>query len=73
MRTKATPEDFSVEEQIRLPPAESGQHGIFRIRKRDVTTLHVQAGMFGALIVEEPEPVIAPKETFEDDEDAATA
>jgi tRNA pseudouridine13 synthase len=42
MRIKAAPEDFVVEEQIRLPPAESGQHTIFRIRKRDVTTLHVQ-------------------------------
>ena len=42
MRIKATPEDFTVEEQIRLPLSESGGHTVFRIRKRDVTTLHVQ-------------------------------
>ncbi len=42
MRIKAIPEDFVVEEDIRLPLSMSGNHVIYRVSKRDVTTLEVQ-------------------------------
>jgi len=51
MRIKAAPEDFIVEEQIRLPLAQSGPHSIFRIRKSNVTTLHVQERLSALLHV----------------------
>lgn len=41
---------------------------MFRIR-----TLLLETEAEFEFTVEEPEPIIAPKETFEDDEDAATA
>jgi tRNA pseudouridine13 synthase len=49
MRIKVNAEDFVVEEQIRLPTAENGQHAIIRIRKRNVTTLHVQERLAAVL------------------------
>lgn len=42
MRLKVVPEDFLVEEQIRFPPG-GGPYTLYRIRKREVTTLEVQA------------------------------
>ena len=45
MRLKALPEDFLVEEQIHLPLDPAGKHSVFRIRKRDATTLQVQESL----------------------------
>ena len=45
MRLKALPEDFLVEEKIHLPLDPAGKHSIFRIRKRDTTTLQVQESL----------------------------
>jgi len=45
MRYKAQPEDFTVEEQIRLLPAPGGRFAVYRVRKRGVTTLRVRAQM----------------------------
>ncbi len=42
MRIKAVPEDFIVEEKIKLPFVEHGAHAIFRVHKRAVTTMDVQ-------------------------------
>ncbi len=42
MRLKVVPEDFFVEEQIRFPPG-GGPYALYRIRKREITTLEVQA------------------------------
>jgi tRNA pseudouridine13 synthase len=42
MRLKVVPEDFLVEEQVRFPPG-SGPYALYRVRKREVTTLEVQA------------------------------
>lgn len=44
MRLKAIPEDFCVEEEIRFPSGE-GPYLLYRVRKRAVTTLEVQAQM----------------------------
>ncbi len=44
MRLKTVPEDFLVEEQIRFPP-DGGPYALYRIQKRGVTTLEVQARM----------------------------
>jgi tRNA pseudouridine13 synthase len=49
MRYKAQPEDFTVEEQIRLPGASGGSFAVYRVCKRGVTTLRVQAHMARAL------------------------
>lgn len=42
MRLKVAPEDFVVEEQVDLPPG-GGPYTLYRVRKRAVTTLEVQA------------------------------
>ncbi len=42
MRLKVVPEDFLVEERIRFPPG-GGPYALYRVRKREVTTLEVQA------------------------------
>jgi tRNA pseudouridine13 synthase len=42
MRFKVQPKDFVVEELTRLPLAPEGEFAIYRIEKRDVTTLQVQ-------------------------------
>jgi tRNA pseudouridine13 synthase len=49
MRYKVQPEDFTVEEQIRLSLAPSGPFAVYRVRKRGVTTLRVQAQVARAL------------------------
>ncbi|MEP7200929.1 MAG: tRNA pseudouridine(13) synthase TruD, partial [Chloroflexota bacterium] len=49
MRIKATPDDFIVEEQIQLPLVASGPHAVYRIRKRNVTTLQVQEALAAQL------------------------
>ena len=49
MRIKACPEDFIVEEQIRLPTAQEGNYILYRVRKRDITTLEVQERLAKAL------------------------
>jgi tRNA pseudouridine13 synthase len=51
MRYKVQPEDFIVEERIRLPLVPRGRFAIYRVRKRGVTTLSVQARMARALNV----------------------
>jgi tRNA pseudouridine13 synthase len=51
MRYKVQPDDFIVEERIRLPRASEGPFAIYRVRKRGVTTLSVQAQMARALRV----------------------
>jgi tRNA pseudouridine13 synthase len=59
MRYKVQPEDFIVEEQIRLSLAPSGPFAVYRVRKRGVTTLRVQAQMARALGVGQS-AVVAP-------------
>ena len=49
MRIKTTPEDFRVEEQVRLPLDRGGAHTLYRVRKRAATTMEVAAGMAQAL------------------------
>lgn len=51
MRYKVQPEDFTVEEQAQLPLSPNGPFVIYRVRKRGVTTLSVQAQMARALRV----------------------
>src|SRR5438105_2551713 len=51
MRIKATPEDFIVEEEIRLPLAEHGNYVLYRISKRALNTLDVQEQLAAALHV----------------------
>nr|HID14533.1 tRNA pseudouridine(13) synthase TruD [Anaerolineae bacterium] len=51
MRYKVQPEDFTVEEWMRLPLAPRGHFAIYRVRKRGVTTLSVQVQMARALEV----------------------
>jgi len=51
MRYKVQPEDFIVEERIRLPLAPRGRFAIYRVHKRGVTTLSVQAQMARTLKV----------------------
>jgi len=43
MRYKVQPEDFIVEEQVQLSLVSRGDFAIYRVRKRDVTTLGVRA------------------------------
>lgn len=57
MRYKAQPEDFIVEEHIRLSPSPHGDFAIYRVRKRGVTTLSVQAQMARALGVQQSDIV----------------
>ena len=45
MRIKTIPEDFIVEERVRLPVAEGGPYTLYRVHKRGTTTLAVQARM----------------------------
>jgi tRNA pseudouridine13 synthase len=45
MRYKTEPEDFVVEERMWLPLAPEGHFAVYRVRKRGVTTLSVQAQM----------------------------
>jgi len=49
MRSRVVAEDFYVEERIALPPSESGPFTLYRILKRGITTLEVQARMARAL------------------------
>ncbi len=49
MRYKVQPEDFAVEEQIQFPLTNRGRFAIYRVRKRGVTTLSVQAQVARAL------------------------
>jgi tRNA pseudouridine13 synthase len=49
MRYKVQPEDFVVEERIQLPLAHRGPFAAYRVRKRGVTTLGVQARMARSL------------------------
>jgi tRNA pseudouridine13 synthase len=51
MRLKALPEDFVVEEQIQLPLNPAGKHTIFRVWKREATTLQVQESLAALLHV----------------------
>jgi tRNA(Glu) U13 pseudouridine synthase TruD len=55
MRYKVQPDDFIVEERIRLPRVSEGPFAIYRVRKRGVTTLSVQAQMAQALGVAQDE------------------
>ncbi len=48
MRLKVIPEDFLVEEQVRFPPS-GGPHALYRVQKREATTLEVQARLARAL------------------------
>jgi tRNA pseudouridine13 synthase len=59
MRYKVQPEDFIVEEQMRLPLAPQGPFAVYRVRKRGATTLRVRAQMARALGVPES-AVVAP-------------
>jgi len=59
MRYKIQPEDFVVEEQMRLPLAPQGPFAVYRVRKRDTTTLRVRAQMARSLGVPES-AVVAP-------------
>jgi len=49
VRIKTIPEDFHVEEQVRLPLDPKGGHALYRIRKRGVTTMEVEAWLARAL------------------------
>ncbi len=49
MRYRHLPEDFQVEELIRLPRAAAGPYTLYRVRKVARTTLEVQAAMARAL------------------------
>jgi tRNA pseudouridine13 synthase len=49
LRYKIRPEDFVVEERVRLRLLPAGDFAIYRVRKRGVTTLGVQAQMARAL------------------------
>ena len=49
VRYKVCPEDFVVEERIRMHLVPQGNFAIYRVRKRGVTTLSVQARMARAL------------------------
>lgn len=57
MRYKVRPEDFVVEERIRLRLLPTGDFGVYRVRKRGVTTLSVQAQMARALGVSQADVV----------------
>lgn len=45
MRVKTVPEDFQVEELLALSPGPQGPFAVFRVEKRNVTTLAVQEGL----------------------------
>lgn len=45
MRIKALPEDFQVEEVLSLSPKERGPYALFRVKKRNITTLEVHMSL----------------------------
>jgi len=45
MQIKSAPDDFVVEEIVRLPVQRSGAYTIYRLQKRGITTLQAQAGL----------------------------
>ena len=49
MRFKVQPEDFIVEERVHLPLEVKGDYAIYRVHKRGLTTLNVQAQMSAAI------------------------
>jgi tRNA pseudouridine13 synthase len=49
VRIKSTPDDFQVEELIRLPLTTDGNHSIYRVQKRAVTTMVVETQIARAL------------------------
>jgi tRNA pseudouridine13 synthase len=57
VRYKVCPEDFAVEERVRLRLTPAGDFAIYRVRKRGVTTLSVQAQMARALGVAQSDVV----------------
>jgi tRNA pseudouridine13 synthase len=57
VRYKVRPEDFVVEEHIRLRLLPEGDFAVYRVRKRGVTTLSVQAQMARALGVSQADVV----------------
>lgn len=58
MRYKVQPQDFVVEEQMRPPLASRGDFAIYRLRKRGVAALRVQAQIARALGVSQSDVVI---------------
>jgi tRNA pseudouridine13 synthase len=59
LRFKVRPEDFIVEERIRLPLSKRGAYAIYRVRKRGVTTFDVQARL-ATLLGIPPSEVVFP-------------
>jgi tRNA pseudouridine13 synthase len=57
MRFKVQPEDFGVEEQIRLSLLPRGSFSVYRVHKRGVTTMGVQAQMARAIGVPQSDVV----------------
>jgi tRNA pseudouridine13 synthase len=57
LRYKVCPEDFVVEERVRLRLVPDGNYAVYRVRKRDATTLSVQAQMARALGVRQADVV----------------
>lgn len=49
MRIKAVPEDFVVEELLRLRPTSQGTHTLYRVRKVGITTLELKRRMAAIL------------------------
>jgi tRNA pseudouridine13 synthase len=49
MKYKVQPEDFAVEERVQLRLTPGGEFAVYRVRKRGVTTLNVQAQLAQAL------------------------
>ncbi|MFZ5916396.1 MAG: tRNA pseudouridine(13) synthase TruD [Chloroflexota bacterium] len=49
MRIKVLPQDFSVQEMLAIPLAEGGRYAVYRVEKRALTTLQVQARLAAAL------------------------
>jgi tRNA pseudouridine13 synthase len=49
MRFRVRPEDFMVEEQVRLPLTQKGPYALYEVRKREVTTMEVQARIAATL------------------------
>jgi tRNA pseudouridine13 synthase len=59
MRYKVCPDDFVVEEQIKPHFAPAGAFAVYRVRKRDLTTLQLQAQIARALGITQ-EAVVCP-------------
>ncbi len=49
MRVKVVPEDFRVTETLNLSVKQRGPYAVYRVKKRDLTTLEVQAALAGRL------------------------